>query len=418
MLGSDYVQSYHALMGSTAYAFMYDAQQNSQNATAEFIEQHPDLLPIFVVELYNSIRHFTNSVHHVRTKDYYLTYEHPQYVVVASLVAVRMPAAFCAFIKDWHDGDNLKHALFYTSKQHNYPQRAACLTILSVFGELTVKLCEMVIEALRDAPHIQNTCHKCLTRITSIQDEKAVMNLLLSYLKSKSMNVRYTTVKLLLHLSQYSLIPSNQVQPVLNELMSDPDSNEDLWLIKDQDDVQAECIYYYAGSLKDVIYSLLVQHLTGDASGTVRRNELNDIDLDFVESEKASRLASCLYEKKDQEDVEVEKPPKSTYLTDNSEDSTSHYSSSTEHESDRDERHHIVESQEIDNNQMLLEDKQTVVVDVNASIENMSSNNDNEDYTKNNPVQPSVVRKDINSRQSSPQMKTSVPKKSRMCTIV
>jgi hypothetical protein len=418
MLDSDYIQCYHALIGSTAYFFMYGAVERTTEAVADFVEEHPDFLPIFVAGLYNSIRHFTNTVQHMKTTNYYLAYGYPQYVRVAELIAVRMPAAFCAFIKDWCDGDKLKRALFYSSKQHNYLRRAACLTILSVFGELTVELCEMIIEALRDDPHIQNTCHKCLTRINSIQDEKAVMNLLLSYLKAKSMNVRYATVKLLLHLSQYSLIPSNQVQTVLNELISDPDSNEDLWLIKDQDNVRAECVYYYAGPLKDVIYSLLVQHLTGDAGGTVRRNELNDIDLDFVESEKASRLASCIYEEKNEEDVEEEKPPKSTYLIDNSEDSTSHDSSSTEHESNQDERHHIVEPQEIDNNQMLLEDKQPVVVDVNTSIENMSSNNGNEDYTKNNPVQPSVVIKDINSRQSSPQMKTSVPKKSRMCTIV
>jgi hypothetical protein len=50
--------------------------------------------------------------------------------------------------------------------------------------------------------------------------------------------------------------------------------------------------------LRDVIYTLLVQHLTGDADKTVRRNELSDIDSDFAESEKAARLASCLYEEK------------------------------------------------------------------------------------------------------------------------
>ena len=78
-----------------------------------------------------------------------------------------MPAAFCAYIKDWREGDHLKRALFYTSKQHDFPQRAACLTILSVFGELTVELCEMIIDGLRDDPHIQNTCYKCLHRLTS-----------------------------------------------------------------------------------------------------------------------------------------------------------------------------------------------------------------------------------------------------------
>jgi hypothetical protein len=229
-------------------------------------------------------------------------------VRVAELIAVRMPAAFCAFIKDWWDGDNLKRALFYASKQHNHIQRAACLTILSIFGELTMELCQMIVEALRDDPHLQNTCYKSLTRITSIKDEKIVLNLLFAYLKSKSMNVRYVTAKLLLHLSQSSLISFDQVQTVLFDAMLEPNSNEDLWLIEEQDDVRAECIYYYAGPLKDVIYSLLVCHLTGDESKIIRRNELNDIDANFTESETAARLASCLYEKKVEENLPVINP--------------------------------------------------------------------------------------------------------------
>jgi hypothetical protein len=304
MLGSDPIQCYHALIDSTAYIFLYDVLQISTNTTAEFVEEHPDLLPIFAVELYNSIHALTGSVLPIKRTDYYFSYGYPQYINVAALIAVRMPAAFCAFIKDWSDGDDLKRALLNATKRHDFLERAACLTILSIFGELTVELCEMFVEALRDDPYIQNTCHKCLTRIRSINDEPIVLNLLFSYLKSKSMNVRYVAAKMLLHLSRSSLIPCNQVRLALNDLMLDPDSNEALWLIEEQDGVIAECVYYYAGPLKDVIYSLLVQHLTGDASRAIRRNELNSIDSDFVESEKASRLASCLYEAKTARNIE------------------------------------------------------------------------------------------------------------------
>ena len=185
-----------------------------------------------------------------------------------------------------------------TSKQHNFPQRAACLTILSTFGELTMELCEMIVNALYDDPHIQNTSYKCLSRINSIKDEKAIMNLLSCYLKSNSMNIRYITVKLLLHLSRSFLVPFKQIEIILNNVMSDPHSNEDLWLIEEHDQLFTQCVYYYAGSLKEAIYSLLIQYLTGDMSGSVRRNELNNIDSDFIASEKASRLASCLYEPK------------------------------------------------------------------------------------------------------------------------
>ncbi|CAF5190551.1 unnamed protein product, partial [Rotaria magnacalcarata] len=46
--------------------------------------------------------------------------------------------------------------------------------------------------------------------------------------------------------------------------MLDSSSTEDLWLIKEQDDLSFDCEYYYAGPLKHVIYSLLVQHITGN----------------------------------------------------------------------------------------------------------------------------------------------------------
>ncbi|CAF3376416.1 unnamed protein product [Rotaria sp. Silwood2] len=204
-----------------------------------------------------------------------------------------MPAAFCAFIKDWGDGDNLKRVLFYISKQHHFPQRAACLTILSLLGELTVDLCEMFIEALCDDPHIQNTCYKCITHIRSIKDEQ-----------------------LLLHLSQLSLIPFQQAQIILNDTMLDPSSNEDLRLIEEQDGVWINCTYYYAGPLKDIICSLLVQQIIGDANEPVRRNEFNDIDLNFIESEKSLHLVSCLYETKTEEDAEPESPLAPTDLND------------------------------------------------------------------------------------------------------
>ncbi len=112
----DNIKCYHALIGSTAYVFVHNSAQRSIEAVVDYIEQHLDLLSIFVVELYNSIRYYTVIVQHVRTVDFYLAYGYPQYVNVAELIAIQMPAAFCAFIKDWYDGNNLKRALFYTSK--------------------------------------------------------------------------------------------------------------------------------------------------------------------------------------------------------------------------------------------------------------------------------------------------------------
>ncbi|CAF3536379.1 unnamed protein product [Rotaria sp. Silwood1] len=296
-LDCDYIQCYHALIGSTASWYVDEIQQNNENNVAKFIEEYPTLLPIFMVELYDSIRHFSNKIQQIEFNNYDLAYGYPTYVNIACLIAVRMPKVFCAFIKDWPDGDNLKRALFYASKQNHFPQRASCLTILSLLGELTIDLCQMFIEAVRDDSYIQNNCYKSIRFIHSVKDEKVVLKRLLSYLKSKSMSVRYVTAKILLHLSQSSLIPFQQVQTILNDLMLDSSSNEQLWLIKEKDGFTLECQYYYAGPLKDVIYSLLVQHVTEHNSDNVRRNRFNDIDLDFIESEKASHFASCVYEK-------------------------------------------------------------------------------------------------------------------------
>ncbi|CAF2963995.1 unnamed protein product [Rotaria sp. Silwood2] len=304
MLSFDYMQYYHALIGSTASWYIYDVQQNSEHAVVQLIEERPTLLPVFMAELYNQIRNFNNKIKMIVDIDFDLAFGYPQYVSIASLIAIRIPATFFAFIKDWSNGDNLKRALFYASKQHNFIQRSACLTILSLLGELTVDLCEMFIEAVRDDPNVQNNCYKYIKHIHTIKDEKIVLNLLLSYLKSKSMTVRYITAKILFHLSQSYLIPYKQIQTILNELMLDFTSNEDLWLIKEQHGTWAECEYYYAGSLKDVIYSLLIQYVTGHAGNNVQRNEFNDIDLDFIESEKASRFASCIYKKKIEDTTE------------------------------------------------------------------------------------------------------------------
>jgi hypothetical protein len=334
IFGFDYVHCYHELIGSTAYLFLYDVQENSENTAADFIEQNPIYLSIFITELYNSIRHFTNSVLPYRDVNFDLPYGYPQYVKVAGLIIQRIPAAFCAYVKDWPDGEKLKRALFYTSKQHNFPQRAACLTIVSAFGELTVELCEMFMNALFADPYIQNTSYKCLTCINTMKDEKRVLNLLFSYLKSKSMNIRYVAAKILLHLSKLSLIPFKQVQTILNGVMLDPHSNEDLQLIEDQEGTFQQYVYYYAGPLKDAIYSLLVRHLSGETGESIPRNELNAIDSNFIQSEKAARLASCLYEAKTDQNVEVVQPPMPNPPNDNNPDSISLDSSLNENDSD------------------------------------------------------------------------------------
>ncbi|CAM4931504.1 unnamed protein product [Rotaria socialis] len=411
MLGSDPILCYHALIGSTAYFFGYNVEQRCAENVAEFIEEYPDLLSIFIFELYNSIRHFTKDVVYRETTDNILAYGYPQYVEVASFIAIRTPAAFISHIKDCGYEDDLKHSLFFTSKQHDLLRRNACITILSVFGELTVELCEVFVEVLSHNPHTQNTGNRFLKRISSIKDENAVRSLLFSYLKSKSMNIRYAAAKMLLHFSQSSLIPFEQVQLALSKLMLDPTSEEDLWLIEEPRDLLAECLYYYVGPLTTVIYSLLMQHLTGDTYQAVQRNELSDIELDFVQSEKASRLASCLYEEKNEDKLEIENFSIPSNILNDEKHSSAHHSSPTNDKSDNDEKPWNHEEQECNN------DEQTVEND-EEPVEIVTINNDMKDRAEVKAIRSPII--EVNMNPSNPPSRTSITAKnsSRLCVII
>ena len=119
------------------------------------------------------------------------------------------------------------------------------------------------------------------------------------------MNARYVADKMFLYLCESSLILFNQIRTVLNELISDPDSNEELWLIREQNKIMVDCVYHYVGSLKGVVYSLLVQHIRNGASTTMQKNLLNDIDVTFAESEEVLCLSFCLYEERAVENTQM-----------------------------------------------------------------------------------------------------------------
>ena len=289
------IECYHALIGATASWYIDEIQQMNENKVVKFIEQHPNLLAIFMVELYDSMANFSCKMQHN------LAFGYPTYVKIGSLIALRMPSIFCTFVNDWFNGDSFKRMLSHMSKQNHFPQRAACLTILCILGELTVELCEMFMESVYDNPYIQNNSYQSIRHLRSIKDEKVVLNHLSSYLKSKSMSVRYMIVKILLHLSSSSLVAFEEVRIMLNDVMLDSTSNEDLWIIKAHDNYSFECQYYNIGPLKDVIYSLLVRYITRQTSDDIRTKQVNDIDLDFIESEKAARFSSCTYETKSED---------------------------------------------------------------------------------------------------------------------
>ncbi|CAF1217853.1 unnamed protein product [Adineta ricciae] len=300
ILSSNCIQCYKAFIAGTSDSFLHSASTRCVKAAAALIEQHPDLLPILIQELYEHIRYFTDVIFNDVSVEYLYNYSYPHYANVAAVVAESMPAAFCTAVNDFVNGENLKRSLYYTSKQHHFPRRAACLTVLSVFGELTAELCEMLIRALLDDPSIQNTCYRCLSRIQSVKDEKVIVKIK-EYLRSKSMNARYVSCKLLLILSRLpNTISLDKIQKLFNDVMRDPESDEDLWLIVEQDDIFCGSIYYNAGKLKNVVYALLVDHFisSGKTGTTTMQKEAatqSILQQDFIASEKAARLAACLF---------------------------------------------------------------------------------------------------------------------------
>jgi hypothetical protein len=100
-LDCDYIQCYHALIGSTASWYVDEIQQENENNLAKFIEEHPTLLSIFMLELYNSIRHFSSKIQQIGFNNCDLAFGYPTYVKIASLIALRMTNVFCAFVNNW-----------------------------------------------------------------------------------------------------------------------------------------------------------------------------------------------------------------------------------------------------------------------------------------------------------------------------
>ncbi|CAF2034580.1 unnamed protein product [Rotaria magnacalcarata] len=61
---SNHIHCYEALLARTVDLFVNDASAKCVVSTAALIEQYPDLLPIFVQELYKYIRYFTDEVYY------------------------------------------------------------------------------------------------------------------------------------------------------------------------------------------------------------------------------------------------------------------------------------------------------------------------------------------------------------------
>ena len=258
-LHDDHTRAYFSLLNATENSYVdADSEIRIQRA-AEFIEQHPtSLLPLFILELFQSIEHFDISI---SAKPNIVGYRGDRAIVdIAAVLVRKMPAAFCAEVNSSEFGEKLKRALFYTSKQHNYPRRAACVAILSSFGDLTSNMCDMFIEALLDSPWSQTTAYECVSRIQRVNDPDIIPKLF-SYMSSESLIARYAIAKLLVRLQQQDVIPVKEVQRVLSESIKDQSSHQNLWLCAAAAtaDSGLRVPYEYAGRLDRLIYTMLIE---------------------------------------------------------------------------------------------------------------------------------------------------------------
>ncbi|CAF4019882.1 unnamed protein product, partial [Rotaria sp. Silwood1] len=96
------------------------------------------------------------------------------------------------------------------------------------------------------------------------------------------MNTRFATSTLLIRLTQSAIVDRKTMQTALYQVIDDPKSNEELWLIEENDDTTPENSYYRAGKLKDVIYNLLVTFFISDASDETASNEFRSTNADLT----------------------------------------------------------------------------------------------------------------------------------------
>lgn len=257
-LNQDHLRAYFALKNATKDRYVSSDIQKRIERVAELVEQHPSqLLPLFVLELFQSIEKYDSSIYLNRNIVEY--HGRIAMVEIAAILVHKMPAAFCAEVNQSENSKKIKRALFYTSKQHCFPRRAACVAVLAAFGDLTSDMCDMFITSLLDSPWLQRTAYECVSRVQRMTDTN-VIGTLLWHMSSESLIARYTVAKLLVHLNQQGVISTSKVQAVLSETIKDPTSKRDLWIStattvhSTSDDT-----FEYIGRLDKILYTMLVE---------------------------------------------------------------------------------------------------------------------------------------------------------------
>ncbi|CAF1439005.1 unnamed protein product [Adineta ricciae] len=292
---------YDFLMKSSGYIYISEDCAVRIEQITYFILKFQSLLPKFIKDLYESIKHFTDKIAYGDESHHHVHFGEPIFVEVAAELTKHIPTAFCNEVRqneNFKEVDFMKK-LYYTSLQHSFPRRAACIEVLSTFGKLTVDLASMFVTALRDNAHLQRTVYRCVSRIQKATRD--AIEYLLKTLNSLSMNNRYIAAKLLVVLVHKDVASINEVQDALIQAIENSTSKEELWVIDNLDSPnQFERKYVYLSRLDEALYGLLIQLSFLQANDSIRnivRKEQNKkyasiFKADFENVNKGAELAA------------------------------------------------------------------------------------------------------------------------------
>ena len=316
-LNNDSIKCYTALLNATRDTMVCDSAQHSIEKCAECIEQNTSLLSLFILELYQSIRHYDSTL---KLESILFNRGDIQFLEIAALLVKSMSAAFRAEVERCGLTNQIKQALFFTSKQHNFPRRAACIAVLSCFGDLTSNMCNMFLSGLLDTQCSQKTVYECVTRIQHVS-EPASLSMLDSFLSSPSMNTRYAVTQLLILLTRQGVIIAKNCQDTLCRMVINmPSSLKNIWLHREKWDWDAITNYECVGRLDKIVYRMLIDMLFSlspetDSVSSIRNNLSQDVSdngqLDhcfrqIMKNSECTRLQNVREHKKYQLNVDVD----------------------------------------------------------------------------------------------------------------
>ncbi|CAF1209226.1 unnamed protein product [Rotaria magnacalcarata] len=155
------------------------ALKRHSKSVVELIKAHSDLLRIYIIELYETIKHFGDEIEPY--PEWSTEFNGLCLIDIACDLVEEMPSAFFYEIDYMKEKENLQKALFQASKQHNIKQRNACIKLLASFGDFNPEVCDLLINVLVENPSTQEICLNAIKNFrkprVSAQKESALQQL-------------------------------------------------------------------------------------------------------------------------------------------------------------------------------------------------------------------------------------------------